>query len=363
MADRLKIYACSGIGDTNTNETYNYWTDNTDTLNNTRAVNSLLIDINNAWMRATCFKGLTDAQRLNYLNSVDLYVVCLKAAQQFSNNPEMLHHAGVVIGAMLQAGLFEFKNLNSEARDNHLDDLLETAQSAYYSNEKYIAYPDWMAWWRENVEDLNEATFSEAEKSKIRAAIAGIGDTKIPTDPMQMIREAGTYYLYTYFTQAQINKLPGKNRAIVERKVNYQKQVYNYNLSYCVGICGSSTKVRELCTFNVERQFGKPVSQVIDEMVQNGGKVSGIGVLTEAAVTTIICAIVAGIVQIVVALIGKSAAADTTSSGDYQKPTTTVVRNGQMEDGDIPVNEGSQKAADFIPFIAIGAAALFLMKD
>ena len=362
MADRLKIYACSGIGDSNTNETYNYWTDNTDTLNNTRAVNSLLIDINDAWMKATCFKGLTDEQRLNYMNSVDLYVVCLKAAQQFSNNPEMLHRAGVVIGQMSKDGLFAFDSFDGEARDKHLDELLETAQSAYYSDEQFVAYSQFMAWWKVNVENLNVPTFSEEKKSKIRAAIAGIGDTKIPTDPMQMIREAGTYYIYTYFTKAQINKLPGKNRAIVERKVNYQWQIYNYNESYCVGICGSEKKVRELCTYNVERQFGKPVSQVIDEMVQNGGKVSGIGVLTEAA-ATIIVAIVTAIVQIVLALIGKSAAAATTNSQNYQKPTQTTVRNGQMDDGDIPVPEGLQKAANFIPFIAIGAAALFLMKD
>lgn len=363
MADKLKIYACSGIGDVNTDETYNYWTDNTDTLNNTRAVNSLLISINGAWIRASRFTGLTEAQRIDYLNEVDLYVVCLKAAQQFAQQPEMLHHAGVVIGAMLHDGLFAFDTTNSKQRDAHLDELLATAQTAYYSNEQYVSYPEWVDWWKKNVEDLNKDTFNKDQKSVIRETIAGIGDAETD-NALKMLYDAGTYYLCTYFTKAQLNKLPGKNRAIIEKRVQYQKQVYNYNLSYCVKVCGSAAKVREICTQRVEARFGKPVNEIIDDMVKNGGKVSGVGVLSEAAVTTIICAIITGIIQIVLALIAKAASqAATTSSGTYQRPTAQVVRDGQLQNGDIPEsNNGLQKAADFIPFLAIGAAAWYLMS-
>lgn len=363
MSERLKIYACSGIGDVDTEETYNYWTDNTDTLNNTRAVNSLLIAINGAWIRASRFEGLTDAQRIEYLNLIDLYVVCLEAAKRYAEQPEMLHRAGVVIGAMAHDGLFVYDSTNSKKRDAHLDKLIETLNTGIHSDTEYVTEPDWMNWWKENIEDLNEATFSETEKNKIREAVSGIGDTNIPTDPMKMLYEAGTYYIYTYFTQAQLNKLPGKNRAIVEKKAKYQKQVYNYNLSYCVRVCGSAAKVREVCTQRIEERFGKPINKVIDDMVANGGKIEGVGAIS-AAVATILTAIISAVVTIVIALINKSAVAGNSgSAGTYQKPGVDVVRRGQMENGDIPVNEGLQTAANFIPFVAIGAAAWYLLSD
>ena len=46
MRDGLKIYACTGFGVGTAPEQFNYWLDNTETITNTKAVNSLLAEIN-----------------------------------------------------------------------------------------------------------------------------------------------------------------------------------------------------------------------------------------------------------------------------------------------------------------------------
>ena len=132
MAERLKIYACSGIGDAQQSGEYQYWLDDTDTLENTQAVNSLLIKINGEWIKATCYRNLSKAKRLQALNLVDLYVVCLDAAKKYANNPDMLHKAGLVIGAMSSEGLFSCDSLNMNERDEYLDYL------------EYLGYPEYL---------------------------------------------------------------------------------------------------------------------------------------------------------------------------------------------------------------------------
>ena len=56
---------------------YEYWMDNTKSIDNTQAVNSLLISINYAWIRATRLQGLSREQRVAELCKVDFYTVCI----------------------------------------------------------------------------------------------------------------------------------------------------------------------------------------------------------------------------------------------------------------------------------------------
>ena len=76
MANRLKIYACSGIGQTEQG-TWNYWLDNTETVNNTQAVNTLLALINRNYIEVTRLRGMSDADKIANLNDIDVYVLCL----------------------------------------------------------------------------------------------------------------------------------------------------------------------------------------------------------------------------------------------------------------------------------------------
>ena len=55
MAERLKIYACSGIGESAEpqQKMWDYWTDNTDCVSNTQAVNTLIALINRNYIEVT----------------------------------------------------------------------------------------------------------------------------------------------------------------------------------------------------------------------------------------------------------------------------------------------------------------------
>ena len=46
MSEKLKIYACSGIGSTDPQKPVEYFTDGTSTVSNTQAVNTILARIN-----------------------------------------------------------------------------------------------------------------------------------------------------------------------------------------------------------------------------------------------------------------------------------------------------------------------------
>ena len=60
MSEKLKIYACSGIGETD-KKTSAYWTDGTNSVSNTQAVNTLLAKINLAWAEYTNMRDLSQA--------------------------------------------------------------------------------------------------------------------------------------------------------------------------------------------------------------------------------------------------------------------------------------------------------------
>ena len=76
MADKLKIYACSGIGDTGESRIFDYWTDNTQTVSNTQAVNTLLALINMRVAEVGSL-SLTQDEQAECLNDIDLYAISL----------------------------------------------------------------------------------------------------------------------------------------------------------------------------------------------------------------------------------------------------------------------------------------------
>ena len=106
MKDGLKIYACSGFGIGTTPEKFDYWRDDTQTIRNTCAVNSLLADINLLAVKLQ-YEQLSEADALTALNLIDLYTVCLYAAETYSGQD--LVRFGDVIAAMIEQGAFTSK--------------------------------------------------------------------------------------------------------------------------------------------------------------------------------------------------------------------------------------------------------------
>ena len=211
MSDKLKIYACSGLGE-NESGTYQYWLDNTKTVSNTQAANKLIALINLKYVQATRQTGLTPIQRSELLDEVDILCVCLYYANDYKGKPDSLHHAGEVIGAMVEKGMFKFNSVNSKERDEHLDELLDKMESLM--SEDMNAPKDFIQWWKTEIEDSEKVGMSVEEQEKITNALetakpVGTTDKTIFDDPDigKYMSDAGTYFLYTYFTKEQLEDI------------------------------------------------------------------------------------------------------------------------------------------------------------
>ena len=297
MSNKLKIYACSGIGAATDDKVLSYYTDGTNTVANTQAVNGLLAKLNAAYIRATRLANISKEEKISLLCDVDLLSVCLDAAKQFQDNTEQLHHAGEVIGVMCANGEFEYDELDARKREDHLEELIAVANEGYRDMTP-IANPnaEFIAWWQKNVEERNKVGLNFGQQQNARRAlkkaaesikgIKGVGkiDPNWQNNPdlSNYLLNGGKYFLYTYFTDAQLAKLP----AVFKRKKAGQMKTYNYCKSCFVDIYGSEKEMQEIIRASIVSEFGIEPEQVCADIAKNGGN-SGVGMTLEMILTLV----------------------------------------------------------------------------
>lgn len=363
MDDKLKIYACSGVGDARNREPvmYEYWMDNTKSIDNTQAVNSLLISINYAWIRATRLQGLSKEQCIKELCKVDFYTVCLDAAKRFANQPAMLSRARGVIYSMVKNGLFNNVSMDGEQRDAYLDDLLKKANEGYDSDVQIEVSKPFAKWWKENIENLNKVGLSADEREKVSEVISGIAATndKIPTDPIELLNDSARYFIYTFMSDAQLARLNAKSRVKVEEKRSYQKRIYNFNLSMLIKQCGSKAKVDEIIRTNIINNFGKAPEKVCDDIISGKTTINGIG---SVSVLAIIAAIGSLLIEIVKIIVNKTAAQNNATQ-NYKKPTNADITNGLPGVNDVPSSRGGDSIIKYLPLVATAGLVVYVLND
>ncbi len=375
MAERLKIYACSGIGDTPDSKVqmYDYWTDNTNTLNNTQAVNGLLADVNLLMAEAMYIQSLTDAEIVKRLNKIDVLVVCLDAAQNYAQHYTHLQKAGRVIGTMVAQGLFAYGSMDNQERDTHLDKLLAAFEEAMAVDE-LVGTPDkdFVTWFEANVTDRNKIGLSSEERvamqSALTQAVSGIGelDWRNDAELSKYLSDAGTYFLYTFFTDAQIKKIPAKNRKKFEDKREAQRYTYNYCKGKFVAMYGSENEYKNVIRTGIVSQFGDQPEAVCEDVANGNYKTSGVGDLA----VEIIVAIIAGVVSILTALITAICTAVAQSNAaKYASLDKQIVDSGVPNPDDFAglsmENSGSTSltagASGMLPMLIVGGALLFAL--
>lgn len=370
MASKLKIYACSGIGAVKS-ETYNYWTDNTNTLSNTQAVNTLLANINlNLSELENLELGREDVIRK--LNEIDFYVVCLHAAQSYSDD---LEHAKDVIGHMIKLGLFNCQETENTERDEHLDYTLNTFEewmgieiSSRYSVDGF------REWFDENVISRNVVGLTKQQQAKVesalsQASVSGIGDTELNWQDNKELAEyltkGSTYFLYTYFTNAQLNSLPDYNRRRFTLKKKQQLATYNYCKSLFVGIYGSEKEMQKIIRAGIIGRFKVSPEEVCIDIAEGRRTVEGVGQLA----SSVIAAIISAAVTITIAIINLicKAVADSKAS-QYAAIDEKAIESSCPDEGDYDglLDESASansKNGSILPIIlAAGAGLYFLTK-
>lgn len=307
----MKIYACTGIGDVQSKQEWNYWTDNTETINNTQAVNTLLALINCNYIEVTRMMGITPAEKIDNLNDIDVYVVCLDAARRFAEKPELLKRAGYVIAGMIEKGEFNCDSLDNTERDAHLDQLLAKAETGYADEATPEVESDFVTWYQQNVIDRNRIVIPAKEREEIRSVLKksvakkqSIGDLdwRNNAELSEYLLKGSEYFLYTYFTDAQLNRLTAKQRRPFAIKRKKQRKTYDYCKSLFVGVYGSENEMRRIIRSGIINYFTVTPENVCEDIISGKRKVDGVGQLVTEAIASIIVAVISAVVSIIVAI-------------------------------------------------------------
>lgn len=289
MANRLKIYACSGIGQTEQG-TWNYWLDNTETVNNTQAVNTLLALINRNYIEVTRLRGMSDADKIANLNDIDVYVLCLHAAQKLNRTWKQLENAGYVINSMLERGDFNCDSLDNTERDAHLDLLFEKFEQGI-NEDMQAAESDFMIWYRQNVIERNKVGLNKQSRERVNSALRRSTNNNQAwqenADLSKYLNDAATYFLYTYFTNSQLSKLPVVFRVKKQKQIN----IYNYCKSLFVDIYGSEEQMKEIIRTGIIQKFTVTPEDVCKDIVNGKRTIDGVGALGAAEIAAIITAV------------------------------------------------------------------------
>ncbi len=363
MSGKLKIYACSGIGSTDSK--YDYWLDNTQTVSNTQAVNSLLSMINLCYSEVINL-GLRTEEVVDRLNQIDLYSVAMYYAQEYRHSQEDLHRAGQVIGCLLEQGVFSFDSLSNDERDRHLDEVFEKV-SDVISDDSLMASKSFSDWWKENIEEKNKVFLDKEQQDKITEilrksskSISGIGaagdEWENNEDLAKYLNNASEYFLYTYFTDEQLKSLPQSFKA---KKV-IQNKTYDYCKAMFVGVYGSEESMREVIRAGIINYFKATPEEVCRAITNNNGKYGGVGI-TVSAIISIITAVLSFILA-VVKVICQCAANIKVAKYQAIDSETASAATPNPEDFDELNFDGTSKKSTMWIVAAVAALAL-IFKD
>ena len=378
MADRLKIYACSGIGETE-NKPISYWTDGTNTIANTQAVNTLLVAINGAWIRLTRLAGLSKEDKIALLNEIDWLSVALDAAKRFKGDNEKLYHAGEVISDMAKNGAFEGTSTDLREREERLEELIEKANELYSDDAVKSEDPEFMAWWKNTIVARNKVGLNFGEQQSMRKAlkkaaeqIKGIGKAdeswKENADLSEYLLNGSEYFLYTYFTDAQLAKLP----AVFKSKRKEQLRIYDFCKSEFVDIYGSEEDMREIISDGIINYFGQTPQYVCNKIATTGkiekpigtGDPTGAVVWTAAEIISLISALLTFVMGVVGAVLAYLKSKNDAKYGaiNAEAAKSATPAPGDYDGLNIGGGTGLSKGSSWLPIVAIGAGLLLLLK-
>lgn len=350
MRDGLKIYACSGFGVGTAPAEFTYWLDNTNTLTNTCAVNSLLSDINFVAAKLQYDTTLTSEDVVTALNMIDLYTVCLYGAEEY--HAEELARYGRIVAAMVADGRFANSSTDNNERDAYLDELIAEANTRFADGEDYEGVGDTWDWFYTHVLSLDYVGLTEAQREDVRNAMLvspGVSGTT-EQDAAVALTDSGAYYLYTYMSPEQARKI-GK---VVYAKRRKETEVYNYVLDAYIEFYGSKEAVDKLIYTGICKQYKSTPEAVVRDLTN---KSKGVGEL--AVIIGIIASIVtilSTVLSIVLTICGAALQAK------YQEPDDPDFGTPGLDGADIDEIKGySDKVEDGKGLLGLLAAAALVL--
>ena len=292
MSNKLKIYICSGVGDTES--PIQFTTEGTSAASNTQAMNKLLSLIN---MCAADSQLLTASpeEKQECLRDMDIYSVCFYFARLYRNDRQKLMESGYAIARYIDDGRFNLYSVKLDEHGERVDSIIDGVQQLIDS-EKYDQKEGlFIDWWKKEIVDgsvvgLSQSQIDAVENIEKKAAISG-NDWRENGDLNKYLNDAGSYFLYTYLTPEQLKRLP----FVFAVKRKKQLEVYEYCKQAFVPIYGTEADLQRVISTGIKNKFKETPEDVCNDIIN--GK-TGIGIATE-----IIVAIISAVVTILTALI------------------------------------------------------------
>lgn len=366
MANKLKIYACSGVGSSAGDGAYDYWLDNnSNILRNTQAVNTLFSYIDANYAELTRLNPSVE-RKIELLNNIDLASICLFYAQEYSNSLDNLKTAGRVIGSLVAKGLFDFGSLDNEERNAHLDELYDKVEEAMLHNDKYAGDSEFNKWWKETVISRNKVGMTESEIKRfedcMESALAKVGVKGVGRlDYTEYINNAGKYFLYYFFTKKQLSRLP----YVFTEKHFGQVEIFNWCKAFYVGVYGSEEDMLQEIRTNIIKEFGVSPEKMCAGIASGKIKAPQQGVGDIAAIITAVAALITAITPIIAAIIyGIFDYCKNADANKYKSLRDDIINDCKEEEEDLDGLEfDTSKISKYLPYIAIGVVGLYLLKD
>ncbi|MBO4693415.1 MAG: hypothetical protein J5659_03355 [Clostridia bacterium] len=301
MADKLKIYACSGIDDEQKPGQLKFWTDGSDVLTNTQAANGILTEIN--LLRSELRNlPLSEEERIERYNAIDIYTVCLYFVNQWADDEGKMYRVGFAIGELINQKAFDNTTLSIREREDAINNIIARINEMLESQNHFKKNEAFSEWWNENVmarlkvglddkkrKELENA-FATAVKGLGKVDEAWKGDAKLS----DYLLNGSEYFLYLYFTPQQLAELPRVFRVKAEK----QKATYNDCKAQFVGVYGSERDMQNIIRAGIQDYFHATPEAVCDRIAA-GEDVGDLGI---SEICAIIAAVAAAIVSIIKAI-------------------------------------------------------------
>lgn len=334
MNNKLNIYACSGVGDSTASSPLarvQFETEGTNTLRNTRAMNALLVLMNENRAIVMYDGDITPEQRQSFLDELDIYSVAYYFARLYHGQQNMLEVAGRAIQTVISAGRFKSEDPDIAKHADIVDMLIDVTQDLI-DNEDSISVDtagSFLDFWNRVVMP-NDVAYLEIEQAKAIGDLQAYGIEK-DSDLSKFLTQSSEYFLYyTCLTKAEARSIS----FACGKKWEKQKEIYEYCKKCFVGIYGDEEAMQRIIRTGLYEYFQMSVPRIHDELLYGDGS---IGLATEAIV-----AIISAVVSIVLAVISAVVSyAEKVTVAKYTQPEN--VADGIADVDDFPDIPGAYK--------------------
>lgn len=348
MSDKLQIYACNGLEDGSKTS----WVgEGTSAITNTQAENIMLSYMNMYATEYHNLQHLSDVEREELLNNLDLASVGFHYARLYKTDKDKLHTVGLALQALMDNGSLSISSDSMDVHAAHVDEIIEKVDSLVDADELVDVTGSTIEWWKEHVVGFAKVGIEQGVGAPV---IKDYGDLN------EFLYNGGTYFLYLFIPEDKLRELPWP---FTSRR-RKEAEVYKYCLESFTSIYGTKEDMDRVIRSGIIKDFGDTPENLAAAIVRGDNpQKEGVGgpiTWTAMAIAYIVAACVAAVAAIIAAIIDY---AKQVSIRKYTVPDNAEYGTPDPDDfEELKNNKGVDIKTFGLGAVAI-AAVLFLLNS